>query len=811
MELPLSCIESRVEKIKKNAFSSNFYVYSFVTSSTYDTAWLAMIPDSEYPSQPMFKNYLEWLLNNQKPEGFWGESHTIECLPATIVSMVALTKWNTATLMVEKGRLFIDANIDKLLNEVKEDCPHCLAIILPAMIELADIAGLDFHFLKSTRDAISSIMNRRKTILNKYYTLRDVGDSHCYPPLLSYLEALPQSYVNEKDICNNLSEDGSLFQSPSATAKAFMDYGNKKCLAYLRSLSQKCPKAVPQAYPMDEDHIKLCIANQLHRFGLGHYFVGEIQVLLSQIYRNYNKEQISHAKAWEINLQIQKDALAFELLRTYGFKVSPLRFCLLLNHRDIKVEIENNSEHFSSAMLHVFRASNLSFCGEYELDEARTFSRNILKKVVSTGKGDLLQQIEHELSFPWFARLDHLEHRVWIEETEANVLWKGKTSYNRVSYLYNDELLQLATLNFEFKQLIFKNELKELKRWTEKYGMSNMGFGREKSTYSYFAVAASFTSLPHDSYVRMLVAKTAIIITVADDFFDSFGSLNQLEILTKAVQRWDSRGLSSHSKVIFDALDDLVSEASRKYLQQEGTSDDISGSLKDLWYEIFLSWLIEANWSRNGHKPSIDCYLKTGMTSIGAHILVLSSSCFLKPTKKLRLRPYEPLTKLLMIISRLLNDVESYQKEKEEGKLNYVLVNMMENPEFEIEDSIAFVREIVEKKKKEFLELVLIDGLSDFPKSTKQLHLSCLKVFQMFFNSKNRFDSNTELVEDINKSIYLPLGRTSKCVSPQTFPKKKNIISKHDMNFPFKPYSKINFRGMRLMTPKHNVIVSKIV
>lgn len=183
------------------------------------------------------------------------------------------------------GRLFIDANIDKLLNEVKEDCPHCLAIILPAMIELADMAGLDFHFLNSTRDTISSIMNRRKTILNKDYTLRDVGAFHCHPPLLSYLEALPQSYVNEKDICNNLSEDGSLFQSPSATAKAFMDYGNKKCLAYLRSLSQKCPKAVPQAYPMDEDHIKLCIANQLHRFGLGQYFMGEIERLLSQIYR----------------------------------------------------------------------------------------------------------------------------------------------------------------------------------------------------------------------------------------------------------------------------------------------------------------------------------------------------------------------------------------------------------------------------------------------------------------------------------------------------------------------------------------------
>ncbi|CAK8530503.1 unnamed protein product [Lathyrus sativus] len=796
MELPLSCIERRVQKIKKNIFSSNFDVYSFVSSSAYDTAWLAMIPDSKYPSQPMFKNYLEWLQNNQKAEGFWGESDNIECLPATIVSMVALTKWNTATLMVHKGRSFIDANIDKLLNEVKEDCPRYLAIILPAMFELVDIVGLDSLFPHSSRDTMSYIINRRKTILSKNRE-RDVGDFHCYPPLLAYLEALPSTYVDEKDICKNLSLDGSLFQSPSATAKAFMDYGNKKCLAYLRSLSQRCPKAVPQSYPMDEDHIILCIANQLHRFGLGQYFVGEIERLLLRVYRNYNK-----ASSASNDLQFQKDTIAFELLRTYGFNVSPLRFCWFLNYEEIKAEIERDCEHFSSAMLHVFRASNLTFCGEYELEEARTFSRKILEKVVLTGKGRLLQQIEHELSFSWFARLDHLEQRVWIEETEANVLWKGKTSYNRVSCIYNDEFLQLATLNFEFKQLIYKNELNELKRWVEKCRLSNMGFGREKSTYCYFAVAASLTSLPHDSYVRMLIAKTAIIITVTDDFFDTVGSLDELEILTEAVQRWDSRSLSSHSKVIFDALDDLVSEASRKYLQQEGTCDDISGSLKDLWYEVFLSWLIEAKWSRNGHKPSIDCYLKTGMISVGAHLMVLSSSYFMKPTKKLRLTPYEPLTKLLMIISRLLNDVESYQREREEGKLNYVLVNMMENPEFEIEDSIAFVREIVEKKKKEFLELALIDGLSDFSEPNKQLHLSCLKVFQMFFNSKNNFDSNTDLVEDINKAIYLPLSKTSKCLSTQTLPKKKHIISKLHMNFPFKHYSKINFSRMRFMTPK---------
>ena len=46
------------------------------------------------------------------------------------------------------------------------------------------------------------------------------------------------------------------------------------------------------------------------------------------------------------------------------------------------------------------------------------------------------------------------------------------------------------------------------------------------------------------------------------------------------MNKWDSKGLNCHSKVIFDALDNLVSEATTKYLQQEGT--DITNGLQDL-------------------------------------------------------------------------------------------------------------------------------------------------------------------------------------------------------------------------------------
>ncbi|KAE9591757.1 putative alpha-farnesene synthase [Lupinus albus] len=703
MEYSLSSIQTRVENIKGKLFPSNFDIYMFVNPSAYDTAWLAIIPDSKYPSQPMFKNYLDWLLNNQNLEGFWGESDTfgkptIQALPATLVSMVALKRWKTGASMIEKGMNFIHSNAEKLLNEVKESCPLWFAIVFLATLELAEEMGLEVVFPEAAIEIISYISRCRISYLNKEEA---VGNLHYYPPLLSYLEALPPWYVSEEDISSNLSKDGSLFQSPSASAKAFMATGNQECLTYLQSLAQKFPNGVPQAYPMDEDHIKLCIVNHLQKLGLGENFLGEIEILLAEVYRNYNEQHSLVKGSNMIATQLHKDSLAFQLLRMHGYKISPSMFCWFLYDDKIRDQIEKDYEEFSSAILHVYRASNLGFREEYELDEARSFSRKFLEKFISAGNRDK-KQIEQELNIPWFARLDHLDHRMWIEEKEANVLWKGKASYNRISHHYNYELLQLAIQNFEFKQSIFKNELDELKRssifvyffkfksmkfvlilniyldtymigicgvmiyiyrWTEEWGMSNMGFGREKTTYCYFAVAASTTFIPHDSYIRMLVAKSGIIITVADDFFDMIGSSSELEALTYAVGRWDSKGLSSHSKTIFDALDNLVSEVNGRYLLQEGTTD-ISSSLQDLWYETFLAWLIEAKWSKNGHTPSMDCYMKTSMTSIATHNMVLPASCFLKPIfPKEKLRPiqYEPLTELLMILSRLLNDVLSYQ------------------------------------------------------------------------------------------------------------------------------------------------------
>lgn len=89
--------------------------------------------------------------------------------------------------------------------------------------------------------------------------------------------------------------------------------------------------------------------------------------------------------------------------------------------------------------------------------------------------------------------------------------------------------------------------------------------------------------------------------------------------------------------------------------------------------------------------------------------------------------------------------------------MNYVLLYMKENPDANIDDSITFMRDLIDKKRKELCTHALMDGLSDLPVESRRLHLSCMKVFQMFFNSSNRYDSNTEMIQDIRKAIYVPL------------------------------------------------------
>ena len=96
-------IQVLVKEMKQKLFSPQLQ-NSSESPSAYDTAWLAMIPDSNNTKNPMFKSCVQWVLNNQKEGGFWGdEDYLIHTLSSTLACILALATWNVGPKNIQLG------------------------------------------------------------------------------------------------------------------------------------------------------------------------------------------------------------------------------------------------------------------------------------------------------------------------------------------------------------------------------------------------------------------------------------------------------------------------------------------------------------------------------------------------------------------------------------------------------------------------------------------------------------------------------------------------------------------------------------
>jgi ent-copalyl diphosphate synthase len=68
-----------------------------INVSAYDTAWVALVPSLDDSDSPQFPTTLWWILDNQLPDGSWGDAALFSAydrVTNTLACVVALTKWS---------------------------------------------------------------------------------------------------------------------------------------------------------------------------------------------------------------------------------------------------------------------------------------------------------------------------------------------------------------------------------------------------------------------------------------------------------------------------------------------------------------------------------------------------------------------------------------------------------------------------------------------------------------------------------------------------------------------------------------------
>lgn len=747
INVPLQVTKGEKDRIREELLKVQLSV------SSYDTAWVAMVPSPKFPKFPCFPQCIVWILDNQCSDGSWTIPHDDtslikDVLSSTLACILALQRWNVGNEHIKRGLRYIGSKISSIMDK-KLQSPVGFNIIFPAMIGYAKVMGLDLPFCQSDIDDLLSIRDLELERLSGEY-------SEGRKAYQAYVAEGFSELQDWQEIMTYQKKNGSLFNSPSTTAAAIIHTQDEKALSYLHSLLQRFGNSVPTTYPLDI-YSQLRIVDDLERFGISRHFAYEKKSIMDKIYRCWieNDEEITSDTA--------TCALAFRTLRMNGYDVSSDALAHLVDQ--FKNSVKGHLRDVST-VLELYKASQIKLLSnEPVLDKVESWSSCYLRKEFATGVTQQLdavsEEVDYILKFPFYANLDRLEHKRNIEHSKAKNFQLLNKSYFNCS-LNNIDLLTAAIEDFNFSQSIYRKELEQLKSWVKENKLDQLEFARQKQEYCYLAIAATLFP-PEMSDVRMSWAKNSVLTTVVDDFFDVGGSTEELLNIVKLVEKWDGNHekefRSKQVEIIFSALYNTINELGAKASALQKRS--VTNHIIEIWLSVMKSMMKEAEWLRNKSVPTLDGYMRNGYVSFALGPIILPALYFVGPKLSediVRDPEYHNLYELVSTCGRLLNDTQSFERERKEGKLNSLSLQILHSRgSISEDDAKRHTQSLISSKRRELLKLVLRREGSIVPGACKELFWKMSKALHLFYLKTDGFTSPKAMLGAVNAVIHDPL------------------------------------------------------
>ncbi|XP_059628846.1 (-)-alpha-terpineol synthase-like isoform X2 [Cornus florida] len=400
--------------------------------------------------------------------------------------------------------------------------------------------------------------------------------------------------------------------------------------------------------PLDQ----LELIDVLQRLGLSYHFMDEISKTLEII----NSSSTSWDN-WKDNLYAT--SLQFRILRQHGFHVPQDVFSSFL---DDMGKFEGGLCGDTNGMLCLYEASYFSIEGERILEEAKDFTTRHLKENLEQNMymdQNLAMQVGHSLELPLHWRTQRLETRWFID------IYEQRHDMNLL-------LLELAKLDFNMVQATHLEEMQHMTRWWKDRGLTEkLGFARDRLMESYFWTIGVFSE-PRSGYARRMTTKLISLISAVDDIYDVYGTIDELELFTDAIERWDINALEQlpyYMKICFIALYNSINEMAYDVLKENGSY--IISYMKKMCAELCNAYLIEAKWYHSGYTPTLSEYLGNAWMSISGPLILIYAYFFITKlvTKEALeyLEKYPSILRHTSIAFRLADDLGTSSDELKRG------------------------------------------------------------------------------------------------------------------------------------------------
>eukprot|EP00268_Persea_americana_P003064 TRINITY_DN1091_c0_g1_i1.p1 TRINITY_DN1091_c0_g1~~TRINITY_DN1091_c0_g1_i1.p1 ORF type:complete len:582 (+),score=87.69 TRINITY_DN1091_c0_g1_i1:342-2087(+) len=467
----------------------------------------------------------------------------------------------------------------------------------------------------------------------------------------------------------------------------------------------------------------LKLVDSIQRLGVAYHFEDEIKEGLDGVYGVG-----AHAG------DLYTAALQFRLLRQHGYGVAPDIFNKFLEkERTFKACTSLDAKD----LLSLYEASHTMIHGEEVLEDAKEFSVKHLNCLMGDLQSNLREQVQHALEMPLHWRMPRLEAKHYID-------------VNGRSDERNMVLLELARLDFNFVQSKHQEELKEVSRWWKDLGLAKkLEFSRDRLVENYLW-AVGIAPEPQFSNCRKGLTKLMSILTVIDDIYDLYGSLDELELFTEAIKRWDIEALETlpeYMKTCYLALFNFVHEVSYDTLKDYGWN--ILPLIREEWERLCMSYLAEAKWFGNGSKPALDEYLRNGWISVGGPVAMVHAY-FLqgRPIRKDSINFLDHGSELIYwssVATRLNDDLGTSKAEMKRGDVPKAVECHMTQTGGSHEDARKHIKGLVRDCWKKMNEECLKCSL---PNSYVETVLNMVRTAQCIYQHGDGIGTSTGVTQD---------------------------------------------------------------
>jgi len=559
-------------------------------------------------------------------------------------------------------------------------------------------------------------------------------------------------------------KNGSFFNSPATTAAAAIHSYNGRSVDYLDSLISKFGSSVPTVYPRNA-YSQLRMVDTLEKMGISPGFSTEIDSILDTIYSSWlaNDEEITQDMA--------TCAMAFRLLRLHGYDVASDGLTQFSEESSFYDSVQGHLND-SEALLELYKASQVQiFAEEPVLENIGSWSAKLLNEQLCSNKVSRSVdpgEVEHVLKFPSYGTVDRLEHRRNIEQPKTGGFQMLKTAYRDCQV--DEGMVALAADGFHSSQALYQQELQKLKSWVKEMRLEELEFARVMPLVCLLPPAS--TMFPSElSEARLAYAMENILVTVVDDMFDVGGSKEELDNFITLIDKWDAHeevGFCSQSvEIVFRAVYHTSNLLGVKAAAVQNRS--VIHHIVELWADLAGAMRAEAEWTMSGHLPSMEEYMEVTVPSFGLGPIALTPLYLVGPElteEVVRSREYQEMYRHVATCTRLLNDLQTYVREEEQGKTNSVLL-LARCHGGTIEAAKAEVRSTIAASRRELLRLVVRDG-GAVPRPVRQEFWNICKVAHLLYKDDDGFASTRETIHAANAVVHEPLSwrRGGKIDSP---------------------------------------------